>query len=432
MSFFVLLLTLSVYLIRPAEWIPGMDLRWNLILNVLGALALIWSTMTGRVKEAADRTWAYATLFLVFMVISNLAHAQTSTIGFYLPGMLTNLLVYFLIPVALRSRRHAEIFMLILTAAVLFICYQCYLQSVDGANWAGQSPLQRRHVELIPGGGKAIETFTPQAVWVGVFNDPNDLGLLLICFTPLAMAKTFFIRSPLLLRACWGGALAALIYTVFLTNSRGTFVALLAAIGAFFIIKHRSTIGLILAVTAGFILITFGPSRMGSIASGDSAAMDRVFAWILALELFSMNPIVGVGARHWGDFHGRATHNSYVLAFVENGFFGYVCYIALFIIAMYLAVSLAFREENKDVQLTATALAACLAGCMASIFFISRTYILIPYLFTSLVVTYCKVANTEIFDDTIRKLNPMILGGIAAASIVGVWIVNKLSMAMLF
>ncbi|MFT4824505.1 O-antigen ligase family protein [Congregibacter sp.] len=430
MSFFVLLLTLTVYLIRPAEWIPGLDLRWNLILNILGALALIWATMTGRTKIVVDRTWAYVTLFLIFMIVSNLAHAQTSTIGIYLPGMLTNVLVYLLVPVALRSPRQAEWFIVILTAAVLFICYQCYLQSVNGTNWAGLSALQRRSVELLPQGG-VITTYTPQAIWVGVFHDPNDLGLLLVCFTPLAMAKTFFIRSGLLVRLFWACALGAIIYTIYLTNSRGTFVALLAAIVAFFIIKHRSAVGLMLASAAGFILITFGPSRMSSISSGDSAAMERVFAWILALELFSMNPIVGVGARHWGDFHGRQTHNSYVLAFVENGFFGYVCYLSLFIIAMYVAVSLTFREEDKRIQLTATALAACMTGCMASIFFISRTYVLIPFLLSSLVISYCKVANAEVFEDSIKKLNPVILGAIAAASIVTIWIVNKLSTAFM-
>ncbi|MFK7829095.1 MAG: O-antigen ligase family protein [Congregibacter sp.] len=427
MSFLVLLLTLTVYLIRPAEWIPGMDLRWNLILNGLGAVALLWASMTDRTRLVMDRTWGFVILFLIFMIISNLAHAQVDTISRYMPGMLTNIMVYLLVPIALKSVKQADWFILFLMAIVLFICYQCYVQSTVGENWAGISALQRRSIELPEGGGRAIYTYTPQAVWIGVFQDPNDLGLLLVCFTPLALAKALFIRSNVSVKLCWMVILGILVYTIYLTNSRGTFVALMASVAAFFIIKHRSMIGLILASAAGFLLITFGPSRLGSITSGDSAAMERVYAWILALELFAMYPFFGIGARHWGDVHGRVTHNSYVLAFVENGFAGYVCYLAVFLVGLYVAVSVAFKETDHRNQITLTALAACLAGCMASIFFISRTYILVPYLITSIVVTYSKLVNPLVFDESVKKMNLVLLGAVSAASIVFVWIINILT-----
>lgn len=425
MSFLVLLLTIGVYLIRPAEWIPGLDLRWNLILNVLGAVAVLWATITDRTRVVADRSWGFAVLFLLLMVVSNLVHAQVDTIGVYMPGMLTNILIYLLVPIALQTTKQADWFILFLIGIVLFICYQCYVQATAGENWAGIPALQRRSIELQPEGGRAIYTYTPQAVWVGVFKDPNDLGLLLVCFMPLAFAKTFFVKANLLAKAFWAATTGTLVYTIYLTNSRGTFVALLASVAAFFIIKYRSLVGLLVAATAGVVLITFGPSRLGSITSGDSAAMERVYAWILALELFAMYPFFGIGARHWADVHGRVTHNSYVLAFVENGFAAYVCYLAVFLIGMFVAVSVVFEESDSKRQMTLTGLAACLAGCMASIFFISRTYILVPYLITSVVITYSKLTNPVVFDQAIKKMNIIVLGAVAAASIVGVWIINR-------
>lgn len=426
MSFLVLLLTVAVYLIRPSEWIPGMELRWNLILNILGAIALLWATINERTRVVMDRTWGFAILFLIFMILSNLAHAQFDTISVYLPGMLTNILVFLLIPVSLKTIKQAEVFLLFLVCIVLFICYQCYVQATVGENWAGIPALQRRSIELQES-GPAIYTYTPQAVWVGVFKDPNDLGLLLICFLPLTFAKALFTKTSAIARLFWTAAMVTMVYTVYLTNSRGTFVALLASVAAFFIIKYRSLVGLVMASSAGILLLTVGPSRMGSITSGDSAAMERVYAWILALELFAMYPFFGIGARHWGDVHGRVTHNSYVLAFVENGFAGYVSYLAVFLVGMFVAVSVVFEENDKNTQMTLMGLAACLAGCMASIFFISRTYILVPYLISSSVITYAKLVNPDVFANAVKKMNLIILGAFAAASIVGVWIINILT-----
>jgi hypothetical protein len=66
----ILMLTLAVYVIRPGEWLLPESIRWNLILNVMGATALAGAAMSGALKNAADRTWAYVGGFFAWMLLS--------------------------------------------------------------------------------------------------------------------------------------------------------------------------------------------------------------------------------------------------------------------------------------------------------------------------------------------------------------------------
>jgi hypothetical protein len=427
MSFFVLLLILAIYIIRPGDWLPGMDIGWNLILNGIGAVAFIIPLLEGKAAKAADRSWGYLLGFFLLMLTSSVVHGQFSTISYYTPQMLTNMLVFMLICTSLDSKTKLRFFVLVLFGLLLFIAWQCHLQIETGQNIAGEPPLYRKNRVTYPDGSEGILE-TPQAIWVGVFHDPNDVGLLLLTLLPLALARGFVMpNQQFLSRLSWIAVAGYLLHAIYLTNSRGTFVAALAAIGFFFIIRYRSTTGLVLALLSGFALLTLGPSRMSTLTSADDSAMERVYTWIEALEAFAMYPFFGVGPKHWLDFHHLTTHNSYVLAFVENGFFAYVCWLAVLLIALAAIVNVSLKSTDKALQTESAAIAACLIGVLASIFFISRTYILLPFLMAALTLTYARLQSPDAYLDAIKRLNPIILTAVAAASVVTVWITNRLT-----
>lgn len=77
---------------------------------------------------------------------------------------------------------------------------------------------------------------------------------------------------------------------------------------------------------------------MGEIASGNYSAMGRVYAWILSLGSFAMNPLLGVGVEHFRAYHFLTAHNSYVLAFVETGMIGFFFYFGYFFITIATAL----------------------------------------------------------------------------------------------
>lgn len=426
MGLIVLILILVVYIVRPGDWVPGLDIRWNLILNVMGSAALALMLLTGDFRKSLDRTSLYLIGFFLLMIVSSVVMQQIDTIPLYSPQMLTNILVFLLVCASVKTPRQLNIVTGVFCALAVWVAYQCHLQMTVGENIAGTPPLLRRD-DGFDEEGFFVQTQTYQALWLGVFEDPNDTGLLFIAVLPLFLARAIFMRGNLLFRATAGAASAALLYGVYLTNSRGTFVAALGAIGYFFILKYRSVKGLIAAAVGGFALITVGPSRMASVTSADDAAMERVYAWIEALWAFSMYPFFGLGPFHWRDWHHKTTHNSFVHAFVENGFLAYVCWLATLLIPLYLVSRAAFDCDHAQQRARYAAFGACIAGVMLSIFFISRTYVLVPYFVTACVLTYCRVADNGYYAKTIQDATPIRLGAVAAASVVMIWIVNILT-----
>lgn len=426
MSFLVLLLTLALYVIRPGDWIPGLDIRWNLILNGIGLIAAIGLAMAGKMAASANRVWAYFFMFWVLMMASSVANGQFSTIGVYTPQMLTNILVFVLVCSTVDSKRKFQFLIGIFVALTLFVAYQCHLQIETGANITGEGPIMRGNT-LTHEDGTVEIIKTPQAVWVGVFHDPNDVGLLLTTFFPLAFAKTFFMSGPAPIRLCWAAIGAALLYSIYLADSRGTFLATMAGVVFFFIVWRRSVTGLVIATISGFLMLTLGPSRMSSLTSGDDSAMERVYAWIEALETFAWKPMFGLGPEHWIDYHHKTTHNSFVLAFVENGYFAYVCWLAVLLVPLHTVVNTSLKTQDRNHRIEASAMAACLIGVMTSIFFISRTYILIPVLIAAICMTYSRLQNVGAYREALQRSTFVPLCLVAAVTIVGIWVINRLT-----
>jgi len=314
----------------------------------------------------------------------------------------------------------------IFAALAMFVVYQCHLQMTVGENIAGIAPLVRNN-EVTDLEGFVTNSQSLQALWVGVFEDPNDVGLLFVTLLPIALVRAIYIPNGPISRAFSAVTATALIYGVYLTDSRGTFVALLGGVGFFFILKFRSIRGLIVAGVGGFFLITVGPSRMASITAADDSAMERIYAWIEALYAFSLYPFFGLGPKHWSDWHHKTTHNSFVLAFVENGFVAYVCWLAVIAIPLYLVTRAAFDVEDEKTRIEYAAWGACLAGVMLSIFFISRTYVLVPYFVTACVLTFCRVQDRTLYARFIVDATPIRLGAVAAGSVVMIWVTNILT-----
>ena len=156
---------------------------------------------------------------------------------------------------------------------------------------------------------------------LGLINDPNDFGQLLVCVTPLMFIfwrakKLFWNIAFVILPVC------VLLIGVFLTHSRGALLALIAMA----IVAARRRIGtipaLVLAVVlfAGAMALHFTGGRDISEQSGE----DRTSLWGEGLEIFKAHPLFGVGFGNMGDYTDthQTAHNSVVVCAVELGLFG--------------------------------------------------------------------------------------------------------------
>ena len=341
MGYFVLLLTIIVYLIRPAEWIPALYFNWNMVLNAMGLLVIIAIAFNQNRKFTYDRTTLYLVWFLVSMILSNVFNGQFHTIPTYFFQILSTLIIFVLTQTAISKPKQIDSFILIIIGLILFICFQCYLQISTGANWGGLEPLSRGVGGIDPETGVSLQREF-QVVWFGILHDPNDLGMLLIAFIPYIFNRIFYQGVPFTSKIFWFCAMLLIGYTVILTNSRGSMLSMIGGLACFYIIKKRSVTGYVIAGIMALALLAVAPSRMAELGSGDYSAMGRVYAWILALELLAMNPLFGIGATHFLDYHGLTTHNSYVLAMAENGIIGFIGYFSIIVISVYTMVKVAY------------------------------------------------------------------------------------------
>lgn len=431
MGYLVLILTVLVYLIRPAEWIPALYFNWNMLLIVIGTLVIVVSALNQNKKHSYDRTSLFLLWFIISMVLSNVFNGQVNTISNYFSQMLFTLIVFALTQISITKEKQIDNFILIIVLAILFICYQCHLQVTVGYNWGGLEPFSRGLISSIDADTGMSTERQLQVIWFGVLQDPNDLGMLLIAFVPYIFNRIFYQKLSFIRKFFWFSALIVICYTIILTNSRGSMLALIGGLASFYIIKKRSVTGYILAGIMAVALLAIAPSRMSELGSGDHSAMGRVYAWVLALELLAMNPVFGIGATHFLDFHGLTTHNSYVLAMVENGVLGFIGYFSLLALSVYIMVKVAYNNENKAESTEIIALLSGMIGILISIFFISRTYVLFPYLYIAVMMAYIKVYSPTLFAKYINSLSLIKLAAMSFGFIIFIYIFNRVTTAFL-
>jgi hypothetical protein len=159
-------------------------------------------------------------------------------------------------------------------------------------------------------------------------SDPNDLAQILLIALPLAfiawrrgrmVANFFLVLVPA----------ALLLWTTYLTHSRGGLLAL-AAVALMAARKKLGTTastGLAAVFILGMLALDFTGGR--GISAADGA--DRLEAWANGLEMFKSAPIFGIGFNSFTDLYEITAHNSFVLCLAELGLLGSTLWMALLV-----------------------------------------------------------------------------------------------------
>jgi O-antigen ligase len=162
----------------------------------------------------------------------------------------------------------------------------------------------------------------------GFLSDPNDLAQILLIALPLAfiawrrgrgVANFFVVLVP--------GAL--LLWTTYLTHSRGGLIAL-AAIALMAARKKLGTTAST-ALAAVFILGMLALDFTGGRGISAMDGADRLEAWANGLEMFKSAPLFGIGFNGFTDLYEITAHNSFVLCLAELGLFGTTLWMALLV-----------------------------------------------------------------------------------------------------
>ncbi|MGC2232637.1 MAG: O-antigen ligase family protein, partial [Candidatus Acidiferrum sp.] len=162
----------------------------------------------------------------------------------------------------------------------------------------------------------------------GFLSDPNDLAQILLIALPLLfiawrrgrMAANFLV---VLL------PVALLLWTTFLTHSRGGLLGLTAVTLMACRKKLGTTASAALAAVFvfGMLALDFTGGRGISPADG----VGRLEAWANGLEMFKSAPLFGIGFNNFTDLYEITAHNSFVLCLAELGLLGSTLWMALLV-----------------------------------------------------------------------------------------------------
>lgn len=381
MNFALLLIYLFIYIVRPSEWVPGLiGTPLLMVVGVLAIVAIIFGVISGKTPNVLSGDVERMMLgFIVAICLSHLSHGYVGGAINSMEKFLPSMVGFFLVITSINDRKKFNMLIVVLFALVLFVAYEGGQQYRTGYSIGGMEPIYQNATSV---DGEQIKI--PRIRWYGLFNDPNDLGLLLIIIIPflvnMLMQRRFVV--PLI-------SLSLVIPALYYTNSRGSMLAGAVAICSYFLIRYRSKKGFMLGLVLIVPLLLLGPSRMGDMSGKEESAYGRIESWYQGYQMFKSNPLFGVGMGSYTDYHELTAHNSFVLIMAELGFLGLFFFTGLIYYPLTRLRSVLFSKET-DVALSTDDLGAIssvfasFVGVLASIFFISRAYVLIPFLLIAL------------------------------------------------
>jgi putative inorganic carbon (HCO3(-)) transporter len=419
-----ILLYLLLVLIRPQEYpqwpLTGVPILPLVLMTALGA----WLLSRNKRFDAPQYL-----LLLVFLAVTCLSVLLTGWSGGAMQQFsefAAIVVSFFLLANALDSRERLLGAMAVFALSAGVLAVHGAYQAANGVGWTGAGLVEDGRIQ-----------------YVGIFSDPNDLGMLFA--TCLPMAAYLGSRGGLmgLRRLFWWAIALLLLYGVHLTHSRGTLLSVIAMVGVWVLVRRGVfTAGILGAVALTGLLLM--PSRVSEIDVQEESAAGRVEAWYEGLTMFQANPVFGVGTGNFTEYHHLTAHNSLVLVLAENGIVGLTVWLAFVSYCFWMMIRILRHEhgyvegeedlawdwyEDRAIALT---LLAALVGFFTASFFLSRSYVILLYLLAAVVVAHFSGVR-----DRHPDVPPMELRGrlvrwpvIGAATAFGLYLLVKVLLAL--
>ncbi|HEU4365921.1 MAG TPA: O-antigen ligase family protein [Candidatus Krumholzibacteria bacterium] len=346
--------------IRPQDYVTGMI--GKPIMLIIGAATFALMVLHMAVQKRSIRlAWAPQNFLMLWFFA---AVIMSRVAALYIPGVteaavefLAIMMMYFLIANLVSTPRRLGIVINLLVVLTIVLAAQGIVQYFTGTGFGGQ------------------ETYEGRIQAVGIFSDPNDLGLALVMVLPFVFLKLMERSKPWEKLFAFVG-LSVLVYALYLTQSRGG----LMAFGALMMILFSRSMGKVLGYGIGGLamlaLFVLGP-RMSTISTEEASAYGRIEAWGIGVDLFEQFPLFGVGYGNFTEYHFRTAHNSFVLCMAELGMFGFYAWSMLLYLSIKNAGHIAnvFRRQKQHrlAVYVDTVRYSMIAYCLGA-YWLSRTY----------------------------------------------------------
>jgi hypothetical protein len=392
MDFVLLILATAILFLRPQDFVP----EWTtvpLYLAFLIVAAVVASGSIVRQLTAGALCARPITLciigLLVAIVGSHLSRSlfwEARTQG----AEFAKVLLYYLLLVGVvNTAERLRLFLGWLAVFFALLTGLSLLQYHGAITLPQATLLEQTQIDEETGDVSSV----PRLCAYGLFNDPNDLCLLLVSGMGIAAYFMTDRRLGWQRLACLG-LIGLFAYGLALTQSRGGFLALL--VGLLVLLHARFGVGKA-AVVGGLavpILLLAFAGRQTDISASDDTGQGRVQLWSEALEFFKQEPLWGIGQGAFEEHVGLVAHNSFLHSFVELGFFGGALFLGAFFTSLWGLYRVSRATANADPETVRLGhfLLAIIAAYAFGLMSLSRAYIAPTYLMLGLAVAYFSVA----------------------------------------
>lgn len=418
-----LLVYLALVILRPQDYPALVGLGVPVLPIALMLAFAVW-LIERKPKDFTAPTYPLLAGFIAVAMVSVAVNGWMGGAIAILGELLPILIAFTLVAHAARSGRNVLRLMVTVVLCSAVLVAHGIEQVALGVGWTG--------MPLVVGG---------RIQYVGIFSDPNDLAMLFVAAIPMAFLLAGQGGLFGLRRLFWWLLAAGLVYGVYLSDSRGAFLAVLVMLGLWVWIRRGLVTAGILGMVglSGLMLL---PTRLQELDASESSAYGRIDAWYEGLQMFIANPVFGVGVNNFTEFNYLTAHNSFVLVLAETGIIGFTLWLAFIGYPLLMALAVlrhrpALDEPGataawRDERAVATTLMVSLAGFYACAFFLSRSYVIILYLMVGLVTGWYLGARQRwptlptfsLGRDWLRW------GIIAMGGVVGLYLVVKVLLAL--
>lgn len=420
MAFFLFLLLNCTIFIRPAEIVEEVAAlpiyEWLILLCAAASLPRLFAQL--KQSALAERPMTVCVLALLpAILMSHLSHgiwwaARDGVLEF------AKIVIYFLLLMAnITTVKRLRTF----TLCVLGFISVAALLAVLQFHAIVELPSLSTVYDLETDPDTGVEYQVPRICSTGIFNDPNDLAMILV----LGLILTAYFVTDARLRKfapLWLALAGLFFYGMVLTKSRGGLLALAVALCVLIQARYGWRKALILAGPGVLLMLALVGGRQADIggAIGGDTGQSRIQLWSQGLALLRGRAIVfGIGFGGYVEEVGQVAHNSFVHPFVELGFFGG----AVFLGAFYYAIHSLYRlremrawQVGRELVRFRPYLLASMSGFAASMLSLTRTYTLPTYLMLGTAAAFLDLSRIA-RPRRERRLNARVITSIVMVSI---------------
>jgi O-antigen ligase len=407
-DFFLFLLVNATLFIRPAEIIPALNAwpiyNYVILANlIVAAPALVKHLSENGLTRCPTTTCVLGVLAFIFLSHFSRFDLYSARMGAF---EFSKVVAYFLLLVS-TVNTPKRLFTLLGTIVVFTLAINTLsvLQYQGKIDIPSLAAFMQNDFDEETGEAFAM----PRMRATGIFNDPNDLSMIIVVSMLILLGGMFYRRwgLPRFLLAAPIGFLG---YALTLTQSRGGLLALLAGCGALMYCKYGAARAAMLGAAGTPVLLAGFSGRQsdfgGAISEGTGAS--RAELWSDGLQLFKDSPVFGIGHRMFQEEVGHVAHNSFLHTYVELGFFGGLMFLGVFAIAGWSLWNLRqvrYQVDHQGLQHFLIYGIAILAAYCVAMMSLSRCYVAPTYLIAGSAAAYERLTRPQ------TSLSPIVFNG---------------------